>query len=97
MTYLEHFTEGTEGITCISSGTALEGCSECYQGYEFEEGWFTTEPYFSWSSCDTCGSTLGGNREDAHGYLNDNTLIHLSICVDCAVYIANCELPEGDN
>jgi len=97
MTYLERYIEATEGITYISSGTAVKGCSGCYQGHDFEEEEsVTTEPYFSWSSCDTCNSTLGGNREDAHGYLNNDTLIHLSICTDCVVYLANGELPEGE-
>ena len=28
----------------------------------------TKAPYFSWSSCDSCNSNVGGERYDCHGY-----------------------------
>jgi hypothetical protein len=45
------------------------------------------EPYFSWHSCDCCGSRLGGNREHATGY-NPTTkeIGEYSICSDCVYY-----------
>lgn len=45
------------------------------------------EPSFSWSSCDCCGSTLGGDRHPAHGYDKDDNLIHLNVCADCFYYL----------
>lgn len=38
---------------------------------------------FSWSPCEGCGSTLGGNRYAAHGRTPDGTLIHFDVCGDC--------------
>lgn len=43
---------------------------------------------FSWSGCDCCGSTLGGQRYAAHGVsTTDQRLSHLDVCVDCLYYI----------
>lgn len=53
------------------------------------------EGSFSWSECDTCGSTLGGNRYDAHGLPLRAEPIHLDICVDCLMYFANGDVPES--
>ncbi len=46
-----------------------------------------TEPYFSWSSCECCGSHLGGDRYDCNGY-NPKTgeIYEYSVCVDCMYY-----------
>lgn len=46
-----------------------------------------SEPYFSWQTCDCCGTTLGGNRVDANGY-NKKTkeILEYSICEDCEYY-----------
>lgn len=58
---------------------------------------------FSWSECDFCGSTLGGDRYPAHGILaptpeeaqKPGTKIeHFRVCGDCLQYVANGELPE---
>ena len=55
------------------------------------------EASFSWSQCDSCGSTLGGDRYPATGvYTDDNDtlqVIEFNICIDCAMYHANGELP----
>ncbi len=50
---------------------------------------------FSWSACDCCGSSLGGDRFKACHY-NPETkeTIDLEICVDCLMYITNGDLPE---
>lgn len=45
------------------------------------------EPSFSWSECDACGSTLGGNRHPAHGRDSNGDILHLSICEDCLYYL----------
>lgn len=101
MTWLDDFNAKTEGISHISTGSQLRDCRQCMASdfdierleRESDDGeTLPTEPYFSWSPCDTCGSTLGGNREDSHG-IYDGALIHLACCTDCVVYIANSELP----
>jgi hypothetical protein len=45
------------------------------------------ETYFSWRSCECCGTTLGGDREDANGY-NPTTkeVQEYSVCTDCIYY-----------
>lgn len=55
------------------------------------------EPHFSWSSCDSCGSHLGGDRHPAHGVAKNGeqeTIVHLDVCTDCLFYIANGDEPE---
>ena len=52
------------------------------------------EPGFSWSPCDCCGSSLGGDRHPAHGRSKDDSLIHLDVCTDCLFYINYGDLPE---
>jgi hypothetical protein len=46
-----------------------------------------SEAYFSWQSCDCCGTGLGGNREDATGYNRKTKAIHkYEVCFDCIYY-----------
>ena len=53
------------------------------------------EGSFSWSQCDACGSSLGGDRYAAHGFLKGTReIIHLDVCVDCLLYLANGDEPE---
>lgn len=49
---------------------------------------------FSWGSCDACGSRLGGDRYQAHGFTKDGGLVHLSICVDCQYYLEYGQLDD---
>lgn len=59
----------------------------------YDAGKVPSEESFSWRSCDTCGSGLGGDRCDAHA-MSGTQLVHLRVCVDCVVYIANGDEPE---
>lgn len=45
------------------------------------------ESYFSWRSCDCCGTHLGGDRIDADGY-NPTTkeVQEYRICTDCEYF-----------
>lgn len=59
------------------------------------------EAYFSWSSCDTCGCTLGGDREDmilTNAGTTKGGRRHKAIkvvsCMDCLMYSANGTLPS---
>jgi len=49
-----------------------------------EEG-NTKSSYFSWSSCDSCNSNVGGDRYDCHGYHTESKQVvgGYSICPDC--------------
>lgn len=53
-----------EGTEFFSVGTC-KGCAECGD-VNPESG---DEGSFSWSGCETCGSSLGGDRYAAHGYV----------------------------
>ena len=57
------------------------------------------EPSFSRQPCDSCGSTLGGDREEAYGmYRGDKTskmeFCKMDICVDCVMFHVNGDEPE---
>jgi hypothetical protein len=81
---------------CNGKGRTCD-CPDCAD-YDPEAG---DEGSFSWSDCDTCNQSLGGDRHAAHGLINTKprtkrtTLIHLSVCTDCLLFIANGDLP-GD-
>jgi len=45
------------------------------------------EPGFSWSSCEVCGSTLGGNRYTWHAQTKDGKLVHGECCEDCMMHM----------
>ena len=68
------------------------------------------EPSFSSAQCDGCGSTLAGDRHPAHAtarrYLPQERyyglrpsgpeyILHLDICTDCVLYLANGDEPEN--
>jgi hypothetical protein len=57
-------------------------------------GEYPDEGGFSWSSCDSCGSSLGGDRYVAHGVDANKDIIHMDICVDCLMFFANGDVPE---
>lgn len=93
------------GLEFISTGIC-PGCKECQQTWdmpedELEQAWSTgdvcDEGSFSWHVCESCGSHLGGNRYDAHGVDADGAIVHLSVCTDCLMYLANGDLPENWN
>lgn len=75
---------GLEGLDFVSPGI-IEDCKECPD---------IDESHFSWSPCDCCGSSLGGDRHAAHGRDKNGELVHLDICVDCLMFIANGDEPE---
>jgi hypothetical protein len=99
------FTETVDrclvGIEGLSAGAcpSCPDCLDCDNPDEPGDDWYdlANEPSFSWSTCDSCGSNLGGDRHPAHGfYLDDKgqrQLIHLDICVDCLQLIANGDEP----
>ena len=46
---------------------------------------------FSRSSCELCGSHLGGDRYAAHSINKQHEIIHFDVCVDCLMSTANGE------
>ncbi len=86
---VSHFCDGLHlAVGCLG----LE-CEHAEEGEEYH----SCESSFSHDSCDSCGSRLGGDRHTAYALITDNLQaepIEFSICVDCAMYHANGELPE---
>lgn len=70
---------------------------------DFENDWssgrlWIDEPSFSWSGCQICDSALGGDFECWHGIDKNGEILHFTrACVDCVVYLANGDEPEGTN
>lgn len=96
---VEHQLKGIENL----NPSLCASCSDCGGKWGMEEEEFADaiengeafdEGSFSWSSCEGCGSILGGNRYVVHGFMDDN-IIHLDVCVDCLVYLANGDEPEN--
>jgi len=62
----------------------------------YESGEIADEGSFSWQSCDSCGSSLGGDRYAAHAvHRKHHEVIHLAICQDCVLFHANGDEPEN--
>lgn len=79
--------------------TVAPGCHgvECEHAYGDLDHF--CEPSFSWSPCDSCGTTLGGDREPATMIpldykAGDDTIIDVSICTDCVIAWGTGENPE---
>ena len=98
------FQRGLEGLRAESSGFLAE-CDECRDNHDFccvhsakaavEAGDSLSEGSFSWEPCDICGSHLGGDRFSAHALDDDGQIIHLEVCTDCVMFMANGELPDN--
>lgn len=96
------FERGTAGLEALSVGICAT-CPVCQSNHGMspaafysavQAGKIESEPGFSWSSCDLCGSGLGGDREPYH-WIDGGKLRHGDgACVDCIVYIANGDEPE---
>lgn len=82
------------GLEAVSTG-ACAGCEEC--GIPEGEENYASEPFFSWTPCEICGSSLGGNREYWHavipatrqkGCVHENgAMVHGQCCEDCVCYL----------
>ena len=91
-TMAEH---ATNSLKHVSGGNAVcpecgerwgddDECPECDMNRDMAD-----EPFFSWSACDECGSTLGGDRHPVSGIDGDGDIVHLDVCVDCYMDIAS--------
>lgn len=103
--YIDAMNHNTKDMKFLSTGLC-GGCETCQKewGYEGRKEQFETdistetvlsEPSFSWSHCEICGTALGGNRVQGH-YVNTNgKIVHLdSVCEDCELFIANGDVPN---
>jgi hypothetical protein len=101
-TFEKRFKNGLLGLHSESSGFSYI-CPECIDYYGFcckhsakaayEKGEIVDEPSFSHESCDICNSNISGNRYIAHAMTKNNDILHLEICQDCVLYMANGDLP----
>jgi hypothetical protein len=96
--YTEAVELWCEGLENVSPGPC-PGCSECdledVDSMDAEEYELASEGWFSWSRCDSCGTTLGGDRFNAHAFpVEGEGYIHLEICSDCLFYFAYGDEPE---
>lgn len=86
--------EALKGVNSVSPSPCPDICETCSRtDWPMEYECPVDEGGFSWSSCDSCGSGLGGDRYAAHGFLENGELTHLEICPDCMMYHANGETP----
>jgi hypothetical protein len=82
-------------------GAIVKTAKEVTQA-DWEVGKVIEEGSFSWQACDTCGTGLGGDREAAHALRQDTDAadranwLHLSVCTDCVMFIANGDEPEEE-
>lgn len=105
---MSKFTEAVEreleGLYNVAPGVA-SACDECDPWGEAPiyaddpDAWdewaeLAREPSFSWTPCDSCGSSLGGNRHPAHAFDGEGRMHHLDVCDDCLIYHANGEEPN---
>lgn len=87
-----------EGVEAVSTGLC-SGCQTCLDDWncsaeDIESGAAFDEGMFSGVDCEGCGSSLAGDRHAAHGLVDDD-LVHLVVCTDCLLYLANGDIPEN--
>ena len=100
---LEHATFSTGYWSCPDCGsdrwTGSEPCPDCGADPEHRQ-----DSSFSWSDCDICGSSLGGDRYAVIGWLKGARDHEYSdvyrwsgeCCTDCLMMMANGEEPDAD-
>jgi hypothetical protein len=76
-----------DGVENFSTGGS-DSCDTCGEDNDSGGYFIAGDLPFAWSDCDSCGSTVAGNRYPAHGHINDN-LYHFDICEDCVQAIGD--------
>lgn len=71
-----------EGISFLSTGTESNLELSEYDASYNHDAWF------SWSPCEMCGCSLGGNREYLFARNAADELVQFTICEDCVYYVA---------
>ena len=94
---MSQFTQAIEQY-CKGLDSVAIGCNGIECEYADGDENHRCESFFSWSQCDSCGSTLGGDRLDATGMWHDKSdkfvTIDMTVCIDCVMWHANGEEPE---
>uniref|UniRef100_A0A6M3JFM5 Uncharacterized protein n=1 Tax=viral metagenome TaxID=1070528 RepID=A0A6M3JFM5_9ZZZZ len=89
--YEKNVKDALAGLAYVSSGPCPDcnECLECDTPDDPSMEWYdlASEPSFSWSSCNVCGSGLGGDRYPAHGADKNGNIIHFDVCTDCYYYM----------
>lgn len=87
----------TEVIESRSSGFNIEAeLALLHDAIENRDEDHHCEASFSQEPCDSCGTTLHGDREEAWGITHsaNQEYIKLAICVDCVMFHANGDEPD---
>ena len=87
---VEHYLVG---LTYVSVG-ACPGCDDCGMPEGSDDYDTFGESHFSWSPCECCDSSLGGDRSPAHAVASDGSIVHMDVCTDCVMYLANGDEPS---
>ena len=81
----------TKHLKFVSTGLCPD-CEDCASLFDvtikelnhgIENGNLFDEGSFSWSPCNDCNTSLGGNSYIAHGIAKTDGLVHFRICHDC--------------
>lgn len=102
--YTEAVERRLKGLNAASTGVC-PGCEDCASNHDMTLADFNAaydackishhEASFSWSACEVCGSTLGGDRYAWHAITSDGELLHRdNACTDCVLYLGNGDVPE---
>ena len=102
--YTKAVERNCKGLKGVNPGSAA-CCPICLDKFGIEDNgdidamqeqiYENEESSFSWHQCDTCGSRLGGDRSNGHGFDDNGEVVHLSMCVDCVMFFANGDEPES--
>ncbi len=96
--YQETVARYMKGLEAVSTGPC-PGCEECGLGEEPTDHEYDCagEAGFSWSPCEICGSSLGGNRSPWHALIpatnqpgcvhEHGKMVHGTCCEDCTYYL----------
>ena len=103
MNFEERIEQNLDGLNYVSPGISCR-CEQCQSDYGMaeaeisagcESGELCDEGGYSMQDCESCGTDLAGDRYAAHGIGENGDLIHLDICCDCLLYLANGESPTN--
>jgi predicted metal-binding protein len=100
-TFVANVTRYLDGLEPVFAGAAC-GCEACGLGDlahpDDDQSRFEAAETLgmSWYRCEVCGGDPG-ERHAAHGWLKTDEgeeLVHLTVCTDCLVFVANGDLPD---
>lgn len=89
--------QSSDGTTYKTHADATRAAREAFDN-DCATQTVLSEGSFSWNGCDICGSKLGGTMEPWHWVDPKTNIIQHGehACVDCVCYLANGDVPKGD-